>query len=96
MPAKKYTKEFKQQALELCEQEGMAVARVARDLGIPEGVLYRWRQESRRDGEEAFRGKGQRTAEQSRLAALERQVKVLEMERDILKKALGIFAEGRR
>ena len=92
----KYTKEFKQEALRLCEQEGMTVAQVARDLGIPEGVLYRWRQEARRDGEEAFRGKGQRTTEQARLAALERQVKVLEMERDILKKALGIFAEGRR
>jgi len=94
--ATKYTKEFKQEALGLCEQEGMSVVRVARDLGIPEGVLYRWRQEVQRDGAEAFRGKGQRTGEQARLATLERQVKVLEMERDILKKALGIFAEGRR
>jgi len=91
-----YTKEFKQEALGLCEAEGMSVVRVARDLGIPEGVLYRWRQEARRDGADAFRGKGQRTAEQARLTTLERQVKVLEMERDILKKALGIFAEGRR
>lgn len=94
--AEKYTKEFKQEALRLCEQEGMSVVQVARDLGIPEGVLYRWRQEARRDGADAFRGEGQRTPEQARLAALERQVKVLEMERDILKKALGIFAEGRR
>jgi transposase len=94
--AAKYSKQFKQEALGLCEQEGMSVVQVARDLGIPEGVLYRWRQEARRDGADAFRGKGQRTTEQARLAALERQVKVLEMERDILKKALGIFAEGRR
>lgn len=92
--AGKYTKEFKQEALRLCEQEGMSVAQVARDLGVREGALYRWRQEA--DGADAFRGKGQRTPEQARLAALERQVKVLEMERDILKKALGIFAEGRR
>jgi transposase len=94
--SRKYSKEFKQEALALCEHEGMTVAAVARDLGMPDGVLYRWRQEARRDGAEAFRGKGTRTAEQARLAALERQVKVLEMERDILKKALGIFAEGRR
>ena len=92
----KYTKEFKQEALKLCEQSGMPVARVARDLGIAVGVLYRWRQEVQADGEEAFRGKGQRAAEPARIVALERQVKVLEMERDILKKALGIFAEGRR
>jgi len=92
----KYTKEFKQEALKLCEQPGMTVARAARDLGIPVGVLYRWRQELREDGEEAFRGKGQRATEPARMATMERQIKVLEMDRDILKKALGIFAEGRR
>lgn len=95
MPVK-YTREFKQEALRLAEQEGMTAARAARDLGLRVGLLYRWRQEAKRDGDEAFRGKGQRTSEQARLATLERQVKVLEMERDILKKALGIFAEGRR
>ena len=94
--AAKYTKEFKKEALSLCDQDGMTVVQVARDLGIPEGVLYRWRQESRRDGADAFRGKGQRAPEQARLVTLERQVKVLEMERDILKKALGIFAGGQR
>lgn len=94
--ARKYTKEFKHEALVLCEQEGTTVVQVARDLGIPEGVLYRWRQVAARDGGDAFRGKGVKTADAARLAALERQVKVLEMERDILKKALGIFAEGRR
>lgn len=93
---RQYTKEFKQEALALCEQDDMTVVQVARDLDIPEGVLYRWRKEARRDGEDAFRGKGRRTPEQARLAELERQVKVLEMERDILKKALGIFAKGRR
>ena len=94
--AGKYTKEFKQEALRLCEQPEMTVSRVSRDLGIPVGVVHRWRQEQREEGEEAFRGKGQRATEPARFAALERQVKVLEMERDILKKALGIFAEGRR
>jgi len=94
--ARQYTKEFKQEALELCEQDNMTVVQVARDLGVPEGVLYRWRQVARRDGADAFRGKGNRTPEQARLAELERKVKVLEMERDILKKALGIFAKGRR
>jgi transposase len=94
--AAKYTREFKEEALGLCDQEGMSVVKVAHDLGIPEGVLYRWRHEARRDGADAFRGKGRRTPEQARVVWLERQVKVLEMERDILKKALGIFAEGRR
>ena len=94
--ARKYTKEFKQEALVLCGQEGMTVVQVARDLGLPEGVLYRWRQEAKRDGADAFRGKGVRTAEEARLAALEQQVRILQMERDILKKAVGIFAEGRR
>ena len=93
---RQYTREFKQEAVALCEQDEMTVVQVARDLGIPEGVLYRWRHEARGAGADAFRGKGRRTPEQARLAELERQVKVLEMERDILKKALGIFAEGRR
>ncbi len=94
--ARQYAKEFKQEAVGLCEQDDMTVVKVARDLGVPEGVLYRWRQEARRNGADAFRGKGQRTPEKARVAELERQVKVLEMERDILKKALGIFAKGRR
>jgi len=37
--AGKYTKEFKQEALRLCEQEGMSMAHVARDLGVREGAL---------------------------------------------------------
>jgi len=52
----KYTKEFKQEALKLCERPGTTVARVARDLGIPVGLLYRWQQEIREDGEGAVRG----------------------------------------
>lgn len=91
MGQKKYSKEFKLESLALAEQVGGAQA--ARSLGIQSNILYRWRQEQKQSGVEAFRGNGNMTAQESELARLRRENANLKEDREILKKALEIFSQ---
>lgn len=93
MTRRRFTKEFKREAVRLSEQPDKGVHRVAADLGIPVKFLYRWRYAVAREGEDAFRGHGHRLASESELAALRRENAELRMERDILKKAAAWFAK---
>jgi transposase len=88
---KKYSKEFKLEALALAEQVGGAQA--ARSLGVQPNLLYRWRQERNEAGDEAFRGHGNMTAQEAELARLRREVANLKEDKEILKKALEIFSQ---
>ena len=88
-----YTKEFKQEAVALTHQSGVSIAQVARDLGIGYSMLDRWRREIAGEGDKAFPGKGHPRDEE--LARLQKENQRLRMERDILKKAVGIFSQGR-
>ncbi|WP_411835263.1 transposase, partial [Paenibacillus barengoltzii] len=51
---KKYDKEFKLQTIQMIQEEGKAVAQVARELGISDNTLYRWMAEYKKDGAQAF------------------------------------------
>jgi transposase len=90
---RRYTREFKLEALRLLESSGKSIAEVERDLGIEGRCLYRWRKEFGETQEHAFRGHGRRTPEQERIRQLERENEVLRQERDILKKAMAIFTQ---
>ena len=90
---RQYTKEFKLEALRLCEQPGMGPSQVAKDLGINRTMLCSWSKQLKDSPKEAFRGHGTRTELEGELAALRRRVRVLEEERDILKKAATWFAK---
>ena len=87
---KKYTKEFKLEALKLAEQIG--VPQAGEDLGISDGALYKWRKALVTEGSDAFRGNGRLTAQDEELRRLRQEVKTLKMEREILKKATTFFA----
>jgi transposase-like protein len=89
-----YTKEFKQDALNLSKQPGYTIAIAANSLGIPECLLYRWRRESGNRGVLAFPGNGKEaiTDKDQRIRELEKQNKDFELENAILKKAVGIFS----
>ena len=89
---RKYTREFKSEAVRLSQKPGMGVRRAAADLGIPMNCLYRWKQSMEAEGDDALRGHGKRTAADERIVQLERRVAELTMERDILKKAAVWFA----
>lgn len=90
---KKYTKEFKQDAVSLVNDQGYTRTEAARSLGINSNMLGRWVKEFNQDDGQAFRGNGKLTAEQEEIRQLTAQVKRLEMEKDILKKATVFFAK---
>ena len=90
---REFTKEFKAEAVRLVLEEGQTQVRVSEDLGIRYVLLNRWVREFRKDGKEAFPGKGHQTPEQQRISELERENRLLAQERDILKKAMAYFAE---
>jgi len=87
---KRYTKEFKLDAISLVKDQGYKQSEAAKNLGIKAPMLSRWIKES--EDEHAFRGNGKLTAEQLEIRTLKTQVKRLEMEREILKKATVFFA----
>jgi transposase len=93
MKRREYTKEFKQEAVALSSELGVNAAQVARDLGINPALLYRWRAEIRSIGDEAFPGKGKLNASDEEVRQLQRELDRVRMERDILKKALRVFAQ---
>jgi len=89
---RKFTNEFKLEAVKLAERGEVPVAQVARDLGLHETVLRRWMQ---RYGK---RPNGTRLTpeEHEELIRLRREVRRVTEERDILKKAVSIFSKELR
>ena len=90
---KKYSKEFKLDAVSLVLEQGYTRREAARSLDINEQMLGRWVKEQKEseDGK-AFRGNGKLTPEQEEIRRLKKELKQVEMERDILKKATAFFA----
>lgn len=93
---KKYSKEFKLDAISLVMDQGYSRAEAARSLGINTSMLGRWIREQQSDDGTAFCGNGKLTAEQAEIRKLREAVRRLEMERDILKKATVFFAKETR
>jgi len=89
---KKYSKEFKLDAVSLVTEQNYNRAEAARSLGINANMLGRWIKETDSDDGQAFRGNGKLTPDQEEIRKLKAQVKRLEMEKDILKKATVFFA----
>lgn len=87
-----FSREFKLEAVALVTEGGLSVAQAARDLGIHENVLGRWRRQFEEDPEQAFPGKGRLRPQDEELARLRRENEILRQEREILKKAVGIFS----
>ena len=89
---KQYTEEFKDNAVRMAEESGRSVPSIANDLGIRATQLYRWKAAKKggqQRGEKAFPGQGRPRDEE--LTALKKENQRLRQEREILKKALGLF-----
>ena len=91
---KTYTQEFKREAVRLAQTSGKSIAQVARELGISDSSIHQWRKELNEHGFEAFPGSGHQTIQEEELRRLKRENELLKQERDILKKAVGIFSRG--
>ena len=92
MTRKQYSKEFKLDAVSLVLDQGFTRREAAGSLDINAQMLGRWFKENQSEDGQAFRGNGKLTPEQEENRKLKAQVKRLEMERDILKKATAFFA----
>ena len=88
---KRYSREFKLEAVRQTQVSGKSIAEVARELDLPVHHLYGWRNEVERKKEEVFPGSGQKNPN-TELEALRRENERLREERDILKKSLVFFA----
>ena len=87
MQRRKFSREFKLEAVRLVKARGVAVAQAARDLAVHENVLRKWVRELSMDPQHAFPGRGQMKPEQQEIDRLRKEVAKLKAERDILKKA---------
>ena len=82
---RRYDAEFKKNALQMVD-DGKSIPSVCHALGIKESLLYSWRSKAKKRS--APKGEGQ----EQRIKELEKRLKEVEQERDILKKALSIFS----
>jgi len=93
-PRRRVTDEFKQQAVRLVLDEGKSVSAVARELDLTASALGLWVKQAQAD-----RSKGRTgltTAEREELTRLRRENRILQEEREILKKAAAFFAKHQR
>ena len=89
MERRKFTREFKLEAVKLVKDRGVSYARAAEDLGVHPTQLRNWVKALADDPEHSFAGQGQMKPEQSEIARLKREVAKLKAERDILKNCPG-------
>jgi transposase len=91
---KKYSKEFKLDAISLVLEQQYSRVEAARSLDINPNMIARWIKEHQQDDDgQVFRGNGKLTPEQEEIRILKAQVKRLEMEKRILKEATVFFAK---
>jgi len=94
IPHGKYTKEFRQQAVQLVIQENLSIPEAARRLNLPTNTLDNWMRKYKA-GKLGEIGKNYRplTGVEVELARLKKELATVKMERDILKKAAAYFAK---
>ena len=88
---RQFTDAFKSEAIRLTRESGRPVAQVARELGISDNVLYRWRTEQRQVESQGRTRQAVRT-EQDELTRLKRDNETLRKERDCLTRVAACFA----
>ena len=93
---RQFDRAFKVEAVRLVIEEGRPVAAVARDLGIGENLLHRWKQQFTDRPGQAFVGTGNLSPEQAELRRLRRELTDVTEERDILKKAISVFSDRKK
>ena len=87
---KRYSEEFKREAVALSRLPGANVSQIARDLGIGANVIHRWRREMNASSE-PFPGNG--NARDQELLALKLELARVKKERDFLRDAAAFFAK---
>jgi len=89
---RKYSAEFKREAVALTRQPGVSCRQVALEIGVAPNLLTRWRREAEETPGKAFAGSG--TPRDEELARLKRELTRMKKERDFLREAATFFAKG--
>jgi transposase len=93
MERRRFTREFKFEAVKLIRERGVSYTQASQDLGVHPTQLRHWVKAFAEDPAQAFPGHGQMKPEAAEIARLKREVTKLKAERDILKKAAAYFAK---
>lgn len=91
-----YDKEFKLNAVKLYLESECTFKQISEELGIPNATLVNWVESHKKNGKEDFPGKGNIKSSDAEVVSLRKELAIAREERDILKKALGIFSLPRK
>ena len=89
---RKFSAEYKREAVAMLDTPGVSVSQIAAELGIGVTVLGRWRRELRHHPQQAFGGNGRSRDEE--LSQLRRELARVTKERDFLREAAAFFARA--
>ena len=95
MGRRSFTPEFRLEAVKLVRERGVSQAQAARDLGVHYNVLRKWVSDAKRAARGSA-GSGKQRADDAEVARLRRELAQTKAERDILKKAIALFAKEPR
>ena len=93
---RRFSREFKVEAVRLTNHEGVPLSQVARDLGVGVNVLRRWRMQYDADPAHAFGGPGRVAPRDTEVVSLKRELARITRERDFLNSAAVYFAKESR
>lgn len=88
---RKFSEEFKREAVGLTREPGSSITQIAQDLGVNANLLWRWRREVDVHGKKSFPGAG--AARDEEIVALKRELARVKKERDFLRDAAAFFAK---
>ena len=90
---KKYSNEFKIEAVSLWQTSEKAAWEIEDELGLTRGRLYEWKYRLKATDEASTVDPVSKLSTKAEIRRLERELKVVQQERDILKKAVAIFSQ---
>jgi len=92
---RKYSREFKLEAIRMYERGERSMAEIERELGITKGLVWKWQASLAKQPkkEEAFPGNGRLTESEDRIRQLERENAMLRQDKEILKKVLVMYSK---
>ncbi|WP_297630958.1 transposase [uncultured Clostridium sp.] len=94
--ARKYTREFKNEVCKLIVEDNVKLQIVAEKFSLNQVMVYRWVDEYKTFGSEAFVGKGKLRSEDAKVKQMEKELELLRQENEILKKAAAYFAKAKQ
>ncbi len=92
-PRKRFSPEFKREAVRLAEESNKPKTVVAQELGLRVNQIYKWKRQIEAKGDKAFPGQGQQRSLEAENARLRRELATAKEEVEILKKAAAYFAK---